>query len=191
MEKDRFFQELEEQSPKDFAKSRVKSVSKGFLSSSKWKRYEKEIVKPFRGVKADVEKCGVSVIEDFSLSHLQLIGDFEAVSIIGHWLPSCEKVEMADGLYSVREFVDAIPQNAECMLDLIICNSIILLDEIKKYFRDIIVFGNINTAPYQIALSLYRCVIYELQSDKSLNYLDATALARKKVKLLSKKTCLL
>jgi hypothetical protein len=185
MDKERFFQELEDQSPKDFAKSRVKNISKGFLSNSKWKQYEKEIVKPFEKVKVDVEKWGVSVIEDFSLSHLQLMNDFETVTIIGHWLSSCEKVEMADGLYSVTEFVNAIPQNAECMLDLIICNSVILLDEIKKYFHDIIVFGNIAPIPYQIALSLYRCVIYELQSDKSLSYLDATARARKIVKLLS------
>ena len=184
--KDRFFQEIGTDSPKDFAKFTIKDIS-CYNNNSKWEHYENNVVKPFKEIKTFAEKAGVYVVEDFSLSHLQQMSNFDIVTIVGHWVSSCEKVEMADGLYSTTGFFNAIPPNTECMLDLIICNSAILLEKIKQKFHDIIVFGNKEPINFNIAISVYRCIIYEMQRDKSLNYLDATVLAKNKIYQLFKK----
>jgi hypothetical protein len=181
LNKNRFFKELESDSPKDFAKWIINTKIPCHQKKAKWEYWEREVIKPFKELKVIVEKLGICVVEDFSLSHLRLIKDFDVVTIIGHWLESCEIVEMSDDVYSAIEFVNSIPKNTECMLDLTICNSAILLDKIKKQFQNMIVFGNTNLVPYSIALDTYKCVIYEMQQDKSLNYLDATVLVRKKI----------
>jgi hypothetical protein len=190
LDKDRFFRELEPNNPKDYVKCFEKKESIRGLRSWEtvlWNKYEKNIVTTIRRIQSEVENSGVTVITDFALSHLRLIENFDVVTIIGHWLDSREKIELADNLYSSMEFIDAIPQNTECMLDLTVCNSILLLDEIKKYRKDIIVFGYTTHISVYIALLTYRCIIHEMNNNKSLNYLDATELAKTKINNYYKK----
>jgi hypothetical protein len=190
LDRDRFFYELEAENPKDFAKIFEKRhPTKGYRSweTTLWNMYETNIVKPVKKVITSVEKFGVSVIPDFSLAHLNRMSDFEVVTIVGHWLNSQEKIEMADGVYSTREFIDAIPQNSECMLDLIVCESVILLDEIKRRFQNITVFGYRTRIEFHAALYAYNCIIYEMNKNQSLNYLSATTLAKTKLSIISNK----
>jgi hypothetical protein len=184
LDRDRFLQELDENSPKDYIKRYEKKEFIRKLRSWKtvlWNGYEKNIVNPIRKIQSDVEKSGVSVVSDFSFSHLDLIKDFDVVTIIGHWSGSLEKIELADNLYSIAEFISGIPIDAECMLDLTVCRSVLLLDEIKRYCKNMIVFGYTEEVSLYLALSTYRCIIYEMEKNKSLNYLDATALAKTKI----------
>ena len=185
LEKDVFFNDLQTDSPKDFAKWFRKShCLENFNNNFVWNEYENNISKTVKQAMANVEKLGVTVIPNFALADLKLAKDFDVVTIFGHWLSNGKKVEFADGIYSVDEIISAIPHNTEFMLDLNVCYSVILLDEIKKHFgRNIIVFGNKEPISIQIFLRIYEHTIKALSEDNTLNYLDA--IASKKIEFIN------
>ena len=175
-----FYRDLRPDSPKDFAKSFSKKLS-GCNENFIWNKYESDIVKLVKKVQSEVQKLGVTVILDFSLNHLKHLENYDVVTIIGHWISHCEKIELADGIYSTNEFIDVIPTNAGCMLDLTVCNSTILADEIKKHFRKIIVFGFEAPISIETNLLIYKYIIQVMYNDEKLNYLDAFSLVKTQI----------
>jgi hypothetical protein len=175
---EKFFDELHESNPKDFAKTYKREVP--VLSDQFcWERHEK-LINYFDRVQHEVKDSGINVITDFSLSHMKCINNYDVVTIIGHWLEESQKIELADGVYSIDDFINAIPMGTECMLDLTVCHSSILLKKIKNRFRKkIIVFGFSKRIITQYWLLIYLTVIREMNRNKSLNYLGASASVRK------------
>jgi hypothetical protein len=178
--KDAFYQSLHSDNQKKFAKLFAKKLS-GCNENFIWEKYETEIVNLIRKVQTEVQKLGVTVITEFSLNHLKQIENYDVVTIVGHWVNHYNKIELADGLYSTNEFINVIPKNTECMLDLTVCSSVFLQDEIKKYFHSIIVFGFSTPISIQISLLIYKFIIQEMNNDKTLNYLKAYSSVKLKI----------
>lgn len=177
LEKDIFFNELQSDSPKDFAKWFKKShYLENMNDNFVWSEYKNNVSKIVKEVMENVKQLGVTVIPNFTLADLKLAKDFDVVTFFGHWLNNEEKVEFADDVHSIDEIISAIPQNTKFMLDLNVCNSVKLLDVIKKRFgSNIIVFGNIEPISLQIFLRIYEYAIQKMSNDNTLNYLDAIA----------------
>jgi len=178
--KEKFFRELHDDSPKDFAKTYQQKAC-SLSEQCYWKIHEKYvnlIIKVCR----EVEKLGVHVITDFSLAHMKAIKDYDVVTILGHWVEKCGKIELSDDIYSPDDFMNAIPNGTHCMLDLTVCESVILLQEIKKRFLgDIIVFGFTIRIKVQYWLLIYLFVIRKMKHCPSLNYLRATEQVRTEI----------
>ena len=178
--KEKFFRELHEDSPKDFAKTYPRTAP-GLNKQIYWEKHE-TLVNLIDEVSCEVEKLGVHVITDFSIGHMKSIKDYDVVTILGHWVNHSNRIELPDDIYSPNDFMNAIPNGTHCMLDLTVCESVILLKEIKKRFLgDIIVFGFTVPITARYWLFVYQSVIREMKRCSSLNYLDATALVRKRI----------
>lgn len=176
--KETFFKDRLTKTDKDFAKNFKKALN----AQLAWEEYDEHVVRQANKVMDFARKAGVYVIPDFTLGDIKYATDFEVVTIIGHQVNKTEKVELADGTHSVNEFVSAIPSNTECMLDLTICKSIILLNEIKKRFGgNMIVLGNAMPVSLQICLLVYELTIQKILVNKNLNYLDAITLVKKEI----------
>ena len=176
LEKDVFLKESQSESHKDFAKK----FKRGLNDNFRWEEYNKNVAKQAKAVMTYAEKMGVHVISNFTIEDMKYAQDYDVVTIVGHWLNKEEKVELADATHSVNEFVSAIPQNTKCMLDLTICQSVILLDEIKKRFgSNVIVFGNSISISIQICLFIYEQTIREMIKNENLNFLDAVHTVKK------------
>ena len=179
LEKDVFFKELQTDSEKDFAKSYRKHRS-GFNENFVWNEYENNICKITYEVMNRVKRLGVHVVSSFTLNDLKNISGFDVVTIVGHWLDDKQKAEFSDGIYSAKEITSVIPSNTECMFDSMICNSINVMNEIKKRFGNkIICFANMNTITLQVFLRIYEQTIEKLAKNKNLNYLDSMVLTKK------------
>lgn len=71
-------------------------------------------------------------------------------------------IEFRDGLQTVASVVDAVPESFDGLLDLSVCNSIILAESIKRQRRGCMVIANRRPARLNFRLIRYRLLIREL-----------------------------
>jgi hypothetical protein len=81
-------------------------------------------------------------------------------------------VEMSDGMRSVQEVVQAVPEGFAGLLDLTTCNSVILGKAIKAHHPECIVAMNRYAIPLHVRMPLYKLVIQDLAACPS-PYADA------------------
>jgi len=82
-------------------------------------------------------------------------------------LPSRD-IELADGLSTVGQFISAIPADFNGVMDLTICNSVILGSAIKRMRPEITVVMNQRAASARNRLVLYLAIVKELQRQPQL-----------------------
>lgn len=101
----------------------------------------------------------------------------DIVERFSDYLIQSRDIELADGLSSVGEFVSLIPREFEGVLDLTICNSVILGSAVKRARPEITVVMNRNSASARNRLVLYLAILKELKRQPQL-FGDAVIRAR-------------
>lgn len=81
-------------------------------------------------------------------------------------------VELADGMHTVGEFVGEVPLDFAGVLDLSVCNSVLLGHAVKRIAPECLVANNRYPADLARRITLYRLVIEQL-SRRSGSYPDA------------------
>jgi hypothetical protein len=71
-------------------------------------------------------------------------------------------LELADRLCSVWEFIDRVPERFDGVLDLTVCNSLILAEALRRRRCFCTVLGNAKPASADVRLIIYRHVIRSL-----------------------------
>ena len=123
-------------------------------------------VRLISSVTKELRNFGVTVLENFKFNDLMKITDYEIFTIVAHWIEKDRKIEFFDGLYSSTDIINKIPIDYKGILDLTICNSTLLQNELKRK-RTNIVIANKQPATLEFRLILYKNVI------NSMNYTDA------------------
>jgi hypothetical protein len=71
-------------------------------------------------------------------------------------------VELADGMHTVAEFTDAIPRSFDGVLDMTICNSVILGAAVKRACPDCLVAVNRYPAEMHVRMTFYCLALQSL-----------------------------
>ena len=71
-------------------------------------------------------------------------------------------VELCDGLHSARAFVDSIPVNYRGIIHLLMCNSVVIGEEIKKRSKQCTVIRSEKSSTPLFKLLLYKRIIFAL-----------------------------
>jgi hypothetical protein len=90
-------------------------------------------------------------------------------------------VEFVDGLASVDRVVSAVPQSFEGVLDLTVCNSTLLAEEIRRRRRGGLIIANAFPATLDIRMEFYNAVVDVMQR-RQVSYQDAVFAVRQKVR---------
>jgi hypothetical protein len=90
-----------------------------------------------------------------------------------------DQIEFADGMVQYKKVVDSIPSQHKAIIDLSVCKSVFLGEEIKIQRRGCVILTNQDTTPLWMRIKAYFWTM-ELIRKKKINYLDAHISARKK-----------
>ncbi len=94
-------------------------------------------------------------------------------------IAAAPSIQFADGIKTVREVIDSVPTVFSGLLDLTICNSVILGEAIKNYRSACLVAANRYPAALHVRLGIYMLAVRML-SCKPRPYIDVlTQLATK------------
>jgi hypothetical protein len=95
-------------------------------------------------------------------------------------IAAAPSIQFADGIKTVREVIDSVPRDFSGLLDLTICNSVILGEAIKNYRSACLIAANRYQAALHVRLGIYMMALRRL-SCKPRSYIDVlTQLATKK-----------
>ncbi|MGL4882433.1 MAG: hypothetical protein ACRC8K_15440, partial [Waterburya sp.] len=86
------------------------------------------------------------------------------------------RIEFFDQLHSIEDFVTAIPQDYDGLIDFTVCNSVLIGNVIKRK-RHCIVLVNKKLAALEFRMVIYKGMI-ELLSRLDIDYMDAAAQIR-------------
>jgi hypothetical protein len=86
------------------------------------------------------------------------------------------RIEFFDELHPIVDFVTAIPQNYDGLIDFTVCNSVLIGNTIKRQRRCIIIV-NKELATLELRMVIYKGII-ELLSRLDIDYMGATAMIR-------------
>lgn len=81
-------------------------------------------------------------------------------------------LELRDDIHTTRDLVDMIPEDYDGVLDLSVCNSVMLGESIKRWRRNCLVIENAYLARIDIRLARYALAMTML-SKRSSRYTDA------------------
>jgi hypothetical protein len=166
--RERFFRDLEPGSGKDFVRSWV-ARKKGFSNEAAWMQYEKYA----RYAQAVAEKAlaaGVLVALDVTLADWAgLVRQRRVMSLFAHWHPPTGeneadgKIEFSDSSVILPRIIDQIPEGYSGILDLAVCNSIVMGTAIKQKRPRCTVILNRHDTRMDIRLVLYRQALRALE----------------------------
>jgi hypothetical protein len=86
------------------------------------------------------------------------------------------RIEFFDELHPIEDFVTAIPQNYDGLIDFTVCNSVLIGDAIKRQRRCIVIV-NKELATLELRMVIYKGII-ELLSRLDIDYMNAAAMIR-------------
>lgn len=95
-----------------------------------WRRYAKT-AKLLEDALLDAKKKGATVIESASLGDFQKLNSFDAVVVIAHHSDNSDEIELDGKMIPTRRIIEAIPLDANAVIDLTSCYSSSLLTKIK------------------------------------------------------------
>lgn len=98
-----------------------------------WLEYRYHIINSTSKVLPEIEKLGVSVIKDVTISNfadLLTKNAYSIVMLIAHWKD--DAIEFADGLENISEIVNIVPPSFEGILDLCICHPTNLAMKLRE-----------------------------------------------------------
>ena len=122
-----------------------------------------------------IRSTGVSVIAATKRTIVdQLTSRIEALTIYTHWDESTNRLELADGLVSVDEFIDLIPPSYSGLLDLTACGPIPIRDQMIRLRPNCRCKSSEKPVNAYIALWVY-LVLYKRLAERPASYVDALA----------------
>jgi hypothetical protein len=163
---------LDPQSPQDWVKH-FRSWYGDPLPDALWSDYYlPEVVAPARQLIQSAGRIGVTVYPSFSLENLaEVAGRHIVLTLVSHWLED-GSVELSNGVYSAECFATALPDEYHYLLDLMICQSIRLADEVKKRHPRCGCLCNSRPVRLRPKLFLYGQTLVALQ-EGNLSYSEA------------------
>ena len=153
----------------------IKRADKGYagMFNNVWKRYEAEITREIRNIKPILENMNVQFIEDLTLNKFKNFFDDnerKVIILFSHWEKN--KVEFADGFAGIDRIIDQIPEEAQQIIDLCVCNPVNLRLALKQKRPACTVrFINKQATPY-LWLKFYKMLFRHLERE-SLTYTKA------------------
>lgn len=197
--RDKFLEDLTEESNKDFAKEfqkRLSEIPKEKLWEDHYRKQAERILQSASCVKrlhCMVNECCAAsdlttALEQHSVVALvahvvnpglddKLAPDFDPRGLLRE-----TKVEFADGLLPGEEFLGLIPPTFHGILDLRTCNSVILGESLKSVRRDFLVIENVQLLFPVIQLIAFQHTIATLNV-YDCDYLEASERARKELSI--------
>jgi len=165
-----FYNDLKGNAQKDYAKSRKRKLH--FNDRALWEIDHMPIVNLIQSISKELKSYGLTVLNNFKFPDLALLAQYEVVTIVAHFLKKDKKVEFYDGLFSNSDVEHQIPTDFMGIIDLTICHSVELQNEIKFSGRKCIVIANEHAADLELRLILYYNLI-KLLTKKDKSYIDA------------------
>jgi hypothetical protein len=135
-----------------------------------WNGQYQYFSKPLQHACETLANYGVHCITDFSLADLKKIEKYNVFTLFAHYNEKRSLLELADGLYTVDEYVDGLPIGFKGIFDITACDSDHLRDGIKKKF-DNQVIAYCNPIGIHGFMALYKQIIFNL-TQVEINYID-------------------
>ena len=105
-------------------------------------------------------------------------------AVLGAAVAGGPAVEFADGPASIQEMAGAVAPGFAGTLDLTICNSVLLAEEIRRKCRAGVVLSNAFPASLDVRLALYAQAV-KLLARRRLSYMDAITRLRRQMRRMS------
>lgn len=136
-------------------------------------QYLREIVYPWRCFETRAKECGVHVlgpVDQAGLARHLSSRRFRILVLVSHF--EAGRVELADGLHSICEVVEAIPIDFAMFIDLCVCHPAGLNEMIRAQRPLCHVRSSRRSATLAFWLPMYSVLFHELRR-KPRPYLDA------------------
>ncbi|MCX6155678.1 MAG: hypothetical protein NT007_16105 [Candidatus Kapabacteria bacterium] len=169
--KEGFINDLKDESEKDFVKS-IQRKHPYWDADALWDNDYVKFINFFDSFEKQVKALGATIKRNFCLRDLNSIKQFDCFTPVAHWVKAKEKVELYDGLFTASEFVEHIPPDYSGIIDLTICYSDQLYDELKQKIRNCAIIANYETTDLEIRLIIYKHTLKKLAFSNSF-YIDA------------------
>src|SRR5262245_18897161 len=131
-----FLGELDEECPKTFIKNYA--VKLGEIDGERlWRRYQR-YAELSQSVSQEVAGYGVAVVSSATCdAFLATLPRFAVVTLVAHWEPAHDGdesgcVQFDDGMFAADSIVDQIADDYQGLLDLTVCESVVLGEAIKR-----------------------------------------------------------
>lgn len=156
---------------KDYVKARRK-INSSLSIESLWKYDHLPLVTLLNDVIEEVSSKGVKVIKNFGLQDFLNLGPYSVFTLVAHWDNVQQKVELGDGLTSIPDILEHIPDTFKGIYDLTICQSTQLQDALKGKYKNVVI-ANKKTTDAMFRLILYKHIIRLLEHSNK-NYIEAS-----------------
>ena len=165
-----FLDGLKADSPKDYAKSRLRKLD--WQNEALWQLDHRPFV-GFLQKKADeVARRGVVVCFNFKLADFSMVADYEVVTLVTHFDSQQNTVELADGMFTPHTIAAQLPADFTGIFDLTVCYSTHLQEAIKHVCPHCTVIANKSPTSFEFRLSFYKMTI-EMLGRLNKNYVEA------------------
>ena len=134
--------------------------------------YVPEVVRPVQQLIQTAQSLGVTVYPACSLQQLtEAAAKHDVLTLVSHWTADGE-VELRDGLHSPQNVAELFPAGYDGVLDLMICQSVLLAATLKQRFPNCVCICNAQPARLRPKLFLYGQTLVTLQNG-DYSYSDA------------------
>jgi hypothetical protein len=121
---------------------------------------------------------GVTVVKRAVLADFtRCLQQFRVVTLVAHWRSDVSALEFADGAVPLGRVVTAVPCAFDGVLDLTMCNSTVLTEEVRRRCRRTLIIANRSAATLDIRMEFYNAAM-DLVQRRQVNYEDAVLGAR-------------
>ena len=168
--KDSFY-EFAKRGTSDFIRSLVQLYGVDDVESL-WKHY-KPSAHALQSTYKEVESRGGRIISNFSLNDLYEMKHYDVVVIIAHHSDDSDHIEIGGNMVRTIDFVHAIPENIQVVLDLTSCYSAYLIPKIKGHIPMSKIIGIEVKTKLAFRLFLLEKVLEHLSKTPNLSYLEA------------------
>ncbi|WP_290307885.1 hypothetical protein [Mucilaginibacter flavus] len=117
-----------------------------------------------------IENNGVRVIYGFGAADFGQISGYSVFTLMAHYSKSGDEVSLFDGIANKTSFPGLIPAGFNGILDMSVCNAVIIRDELKRVMSNQVIAYDV-VVPILQSLLVYKQVIRNLRRHQ-MNYID-------------------
>jgi hypothetical protein len=144
----------------------------GLKKEDLWTIDHLSFIKLYEETKRELIFCGLTIKENFKISDLKMINEYDVTTFITHSIVEKKQIEFYDGLFFDYEFVKNMPDDFCKIIDLTNCNSNFLQDPIKIKYKECITIAHEHPVNLDFNLIFYKNLM-KLLHKRDLNYIDA------------------
>jgi hypothetical protein len=169
LDRSAFIESWNMEQERDFLRSQL-GTYQGYNKEALWKDIYGEWTNIINSALDKMSEAGSRVKRQFGLDDLTSIESSDVFILLAHNSKGRELVELYDGLFTYEAFTKAIPGNFKGMMDLSLCNSDVIRNELKKRFSNQIISFKVELPIIQHVLFTKQVIINLQRFD--VNYLD-------------------